>query len=426
MNPDKDMDHLDQTQSDPTKPNSDRQPPYSWVLMGNLWGIDTCNVFVFFSIGVLIPVWTEDMGMTSLQAGLMGSTGFLGFGLMALPASIWLTKYNPRIITLICTLGMAFVALIHAIAPTVTILLFARIAFVILAVSRIQIQVIFIQRWFFPRLYAFVNSIDFSVRSLGQMVAAAATPILIVLMGSWRHVFASVSLLLVILSVTWVLSERGQHTHQVNNNLKPQHGNPAGVLKRHKILWVVAGCQLGAAITFASYMTFYPTYAMDHLGISLSTVGVLMAAFPAGGILGSLSSGPLSQTIGMRRPFVWIPGILLPGMYFSLLVINSTLISMLIMFAAGFLAMGVPVILATIPMDMRLAPREVAVSHGLMRTLFPVGATIGPIFVGMIDQHSGSLFTGLSIVAPCAISLLIGGIAIPETGARKLPTMEPR
>ena len=69
--------------------------------MGNLWGMDLANVFLFMSIGVLIPIWKDDLGMTPLQAGLMGSAGFLGFGVMALPASIWLTKYNPKLVTLV-------------------------------------------------------------------------------------------------------------------------------------------------------------------------------------------------------------------------------------------------------------------------------------------------------------------------------------
>ena len=78
--------------------------------------------------------------------------------------------------------------------------------------------------------------------------------------------------------------------------------------------------------------------------------------------------------------------------------------------------MAVPPILATIPLDMGLAPREVAVALGLMRTLFPLGATTGPILVGMIEEQTGSLELGLTIMAPLALSLFIAGIILPETG----------
>jgi predicted MFS family arabinose efflux permease len=400
-------------------PAADRQAPYAWVVMGNLWGMDFANVFVFFSIGVLIPIWKDDLGMTPMQAGLMGSAGFFGFGLMALPASIWLTKYNPRLVTLICALGMVVTVLLHAVAPNVTILLIARFAFVLLAVSRIQIQIIFIQQWFQPRLYAIINGLDFSNRSIGQMVGIAATPSLVIMLGSWRAVYVAIAIALGLLCVAWVFFGKERYRTQEEGGPALQVGSPATVLRRKKILWVVAGCQVGAAVAFAAFMVFYPTYAMDQMNISLITVGLLMGALPLGGILGSLSAGALSEIIGRRKPFVWVPGLFLPVMYFALLRVDNLPAAALLLFGAGICAMAVPPILSTIPLDMRLAPREVAVALGLMRTLFPVGATLGPLMVGTIQQSTGSLFLGLSIAAPLAFTLFIGGIFLPETGAKK-------
>jgi MFS family permease len=144
-----------------------------------------------------------------------------------------------------------------------------------------------------------------------------------------------------------------------------------------------------------------------------------MAAFPVGGILGSLSAGTLSQLMGKRKPFIWGPGLFLPVFYFALLLVNSVPLSMLLLFGAGICAMAVPPILATIPLDMKLPPREAAVSIGLMRTLFPMGATLGPLIVGAIEQSTGSLFLGLSIVSPLACTLFFCGKFLPETGSKK-------
>ena len=55
---------------------------------------------------------------------------------------------------------------------------------------------------------------------------------------------------------------------------------------------------------------------------------------------------------------------------------------------------------------------------GLTRTLFPISATIGPLVVGAIVQSTGSLFVGLMIVSPMAVTLFIGGWLMPETGPR--------
>ena len=69
-------------------------------------------------------------------------------------------------------------------------------------------------------------------------------------------------------------------------------------------------------------------------------------------------------------------------------------------------------------MDLRLPHREVAVAQGLMRTLFPFSAMWGPLFVGLMQEGTGSLFIGLAIVAPLNITLFINGMLMPETGIR--------
>jgi len=149
----------------------------------------------------------------------------------------------------------------------------------------------------------------------------------------------------------------------------------------------------------------------------------LMSAFPTGGIIGSVFGGALSQKIGKRKPIIWVSGILLPIMYLILLNVNTIPLSMIILFMIGGTAMAFPPILFTIPLDMRLSAREVAVAGGLIRTLFPVGATLGPLIVGAIQESSGSLFLGLSIVAPLPITIAIASIFIPETGPRNTTTI---
>ena len=394
------------------------QPKYAWVVMPHLWAMDQVNNLVFFSLGVLVPIWRSELSLTPTQTGLLGTVGFMGFGLMALPASIWLTRYSPKLITLLCCLGMVGFTLLQAASPGAVVLMFGRLGFVMMAAARIQMQVMFIQQWFRPRMYATINSLDFGNRSIGQMLSLAATPALIILVGGWRHYYVLAAALLLLISLSWVIMGRERDAGAERGGPPPQVGNPAGVLRRHKVLWVVASAQVGVAISFGAFLTFYPTYSIDRLGISLETAGLLMSAFPMGGICGTLASGPLSQWAGRRKPFIWVPGIVLPISYILLLQATSVPLAALFLFSAGVAAMAVPPVLFTIPMDMRLPHREVAVAQGLMRTLFPFSAMWGPLFVGLMEESTGSLFIGLMIVAPLNVTLLVNGLLMPETGIR--------
>ena len=386
--------------------------------MLHLWAMDYVNNLVFFSLGVLIPLWRVELDLSPTQAGLLGTAGFMGFGLMALPASIWLTRYSPKLVTLLSGLGMAAFTMIQALSPGALVLVLGRLGFVMASAVRIQIQVMLIQQWFRPRLYATVNSLDYGSRSTGQVLALGATPAVVLLLDSWRNYYFLVGALMVLIVASWVFMGRERGTRAESGGAPHHEANPAGVLRRHKVLWIVATAQIGVAVCFGSFLTFYPTYAIDKLGISLETAGLLMSAFPVGGICGTLASGPLSQWVGRRKPFVLVPGIVLPIVYTLLLQAPSVPVAALCLFTIGAFAMGVAPVLFTIPMDLRLAHREVAVGQGLIRTVFPFSAMWGPLFVGLMQEGTGSLFIGLAIVAPLNITLFINGMLLPETGIR--------
>ena len=392
-----------------------QQSRFAWVVMSQLWAMDLLATVLFFSVGVLIPIWTDDLGLTLFEAGVLGSAGFLGFVIMSLPAAIWLTRYRPRLVVLLSLVGMGTLALAQAEAPTSAMLIAARFGFVLLAVVRIQMHVLFIQEWFQPRHYAQVNSIEFGIRGVAQTLSVAATPFLVTLLGGWRALYGALAAGLLALSAVWLIpsGERGRRSH--TDTPRPAAGSPAGVLRRHKSLWVVAASQLGAAMAFGSFVTFYPAYAIDTLGLSLSAAGLLMSLYPIGSTVGAFAAGTLSELLRRRKPLVWAPGLLLPIFYTLLLRTESVPLIGALLFGAGACALIVPPILMTIPLDMRLPPREVAVAIGLIRTFAPIGATLGPVFVGSIQGSTGSLFVGLSIVGPLALSLFIAGVLMPET-----------
>jgi MFS family permease len=400
---------------------AENQRGYAWVVMSMLWSMDIINVIIFSSVGVLIPIWKDDLGVTPLQAGLLGSAGFLGFGLMALPSSIWLTRYNPAIVTFICVMFMGFASLLHSVASSIQVIIAARFIFVLMSVSRLQMQVVFIQQWFISRLYATVNSLDFTIRHVGQTIGFSLIPIVVISLGSWQIFYAFLGIALLLLSVIWLIFQRNPNsgTESKNGIDNNDIGNPIKVLVRHKSLWLVSLAQSGAALTFGSILTFYPSFAIDRLGIPITSAGILMGIFSIGCIVGSMAAGPMSQYTGRRKPYVWVPGLLLPISYSLLIQTESLPVSAVLLFISGACAMAVSPVLATVPLDMRLHHREVAVSLGLTRTIFPFSATLGTMFVGVVQQNSGSLLLGLAIVAPMPITLFIFGILMPETGPSK-------
>ena len=110
-----------------------------------------------------------------------------------------------------------------------------------------------------------------------------------------------------------------------------------------------------------------------------------------------------------------MPGLLLPILYIFLFTTTSTTVTATLLLLAGWNAMIWVPVLRTIQFDLGFAPRETAVVVGLSMTIIPVGGAIGPPMVGLIQEISGSLQYGLLGIALFPITLVVGGLLIPET-----------
>ena len=108
-----------------------------------------------------------------------------------------------------------------------------------------------------------------------------------------------------------------------------------------------------------------------------------------------------------------------PLLYMVLLITANPIALSAALFCAGFCAFIVIPIVMAIPFDMGLRPREIALATGLTRTFRPLGATIGPILVGTIQQLSGSLTLGLAAVVPLPLFMALSGLLIPETSPHR-------
>jgi len=370
-------------------------------------------------LGVMLPSMTEELGISPLQAGMLGAVMFLGSATVALPASIWLSRFSPKKITFLSMFLTGITLLFQGWAPTFAILLAARFLMVINVASRMQAEVLLIHQWFTSKQIAVVVSISIGVMSIGQMAAVGLTPHLMTLLSGWRNVYFALGTIILVGAFLWMVIGRERVQFPTLEVDPSQRRSPISVLRRHKFLWVLAAAPSGAALAFGSVMTFWPTFALDSLNLSLTDVGMLMTLFPAGGVAASFLAGPLSDLIGRRKPFLWVPGILLPPIYVALFTTKLPVLAGILLLVAGWNAMVWVPIIRTIPFDLRLAPRETAVATGLSMTLLTIVGAMGPPLVGAIQQLTGSLQIGLISIVAFPLTLFIGGLLIPETGTHR-------
>jgi len=411
---------LNRTSEDAPKPEVEIQSPgYRWVVIGFLWSLNLIIPMTAMSIGVMLPSMTVELDITPVQAGMLGGVWFFGSAVVALPASIWLSRYSPKKITFLSLLLAGGTVLLQGWAPSFTALLVFRFFFVIVAVSRMQAEVLLIHQWFEPKQIGTVLGVSTGVMVIGQMIAVGLTPYLLIALSGWRNVYYMLGIIMIVTASLWVLigRERSQST-SADKEPQPQQ-SPIYVLRKYKFLWILAAAPSGAALAFSAMMTFWPTLALETLPLSLTEIGTLMTVFLIGGMIAAFIAAPLSSYLRRRKPFLWLAGILLPPLYIALFTTNSVIIAGILLFLSGWNAQIWVPIIRTIPFDLRLGPRETAVATGLGMTLLPIVGAMGPPLVGLVQEITGSLKIGLLSIVAFPITLLIGGLLIPETSPNR-------
>ena len=399
-----------------TEPRPEIQPGgYGYAVISVQWAINVLGPMVGLSVGILLPQMTEELGLTPVQAGLLGSSFFLGSLAASLPSSVLLSRYSPKTVTALATaLGALFMAL-QGLSPNFGALLGARFLFVVSMVSRVQAEVLLIQQWFPRTRIALINSLSAGAISTGQAIGVFLTPFLLLALGSWRNIYYALGGAFLVVLALWLLIGRERVSGQEGEPDRDRApGSPLGVLRRHKRLWLLATCPAGAALTFSSFMTFWPTYAIEAHGLSLTTVGSLMALYPFAGIASNVAAGPLSDLLRRRKPLIWGPALLLPPGYIALLSLDSAASLAPVMVLTGLGAWVWVSIIRTIPFDMGLAPRETAVATALTATMIPLGGASGPLLVGVLLEVTGSLEVALRAVSFFPLTLLLA-LLLPET-----------
>ena len=184
---------------------------------------------------------------------------------------------------------------------------------------------------------------------------------------------------------------------------------------RNKNLWLVAGLFLLHNFFFYSWTGWVPEL-MRLKGATASLAGVITSISMWAGAPALFFMPRLAYKLGVRKPFLWIPGIVLA--LAALSVIHVTIpVSWLLMALVGVANVTRFTTILALPVEMM--PREdVGVASGIVLSLGYTGGVLGTLVGGYILDITGSLDHSFLVLA--GLSVVAVGIAlkVPETGPK--------
>ena len=403
-------------------------PRYRWVVLTS-WMLPHLWSFVFLSsLGLMLPSIREELGLTGIQEGLLGGASQLANILLAVPFGWFLSRFNPKHITTISLFCAATFIFFQAWAPFYILLLLGRFLYGVTAVAREPAWVMLIRRWVPPREIVIANTMGnfmWGFVALGIM----AVPLLIrILDDSWRNASYVIGLSLLVLNFGWLFLGRDGKDLETAVQAPTERINPFAIVRRHKELWLLAFGMFGHGINFTGFSTFWPSFRLDHFGMSELESSVVMGI---GGLFTSftgLSVGLYVSRKGGKRTVLMLSGIILAASEMGLLWVGPLWI-LVLLFVVQSLGWTFFPAATTIPYELPgIKPRETVVAISALFMSLWGGAFFGPIISGVIQDTTSDVRLAISITSVAPLFMTVAALLLskkwnlPPSAERPSPT----
>jgi cyanate permease len=397
-----------------------KTPLRGWlvVLFSRLQGSSV--VLISYSFGMFLPFIRADLQLSPLEAGLLQSAWWVTSAVLALPCSVWFSRFRPVPLVLVSLcLGFPFLVL-QGLARSFLVLFLARCFFVLCHVMATPARPLLFQQWVAPPQYAVLNAVSLSLHSVLLATAISTSAWLITAAGSWRLVYGMLSAFLLLQTLLWwvVAREERAPVQGLKQALEAPQDTPLRALRVYPQGWLVGVTMLALSATWTAIVTFLPTLLLEQRGIPPGQSGPLLGCLYYGLIPCALLGGMLERRVKRRALLLWVPA--LCNTLFGILLTYTAAPWLLIVLLTGVgVVWIVSPVLEMLPFEFPgIRPREVAVVTSLIRTCSGLGFAVGPLVVGLVAQISGSLETGLFVLCACTgVGVIAGGLYPNSRGA---------
>lgn len=392
--------------------DSARVSSYRFVIEGSILLLQFALGLSFLSVAPLFPLIIDTYGVDRATASLLVGGSSLVLALAFIPCSLLPAKLGMRNALALGGLLMG-TGMLAPLAYSFPLLLATRLIFAIGAAIAITSASGIIMGWFPPRELPLVNGLNV----IGQSLGVTASMFLSVLIADWigwqgaLFCFGAVDLLATTL---WFIVGREEKSEVTSAGLSLEEIKAALGQRTTLLLGIGVAGGVAQFVTFSSWL---PSYYHDEFGFSLQKAGNIAGLLSLLGIAGSLLGSVLPFQVGLRRPFLIIPGLFMPLIGLGCFLTDTSVILYPSVGLLGILGWLYFPVMFTIPMELpNMTPRRVGMTVAIVLGMGNLTGFFAPLLVGFLRDQTGSFWLGLLICSLAPLSLLVVGYLLPETG----------
>lgn len=212
----------------------------------------------------------------------------------------------------------------------------------------------------------------------------------------------------------WILVQEPPH-NSISDKMLSRVKIPLRQVLRNKVVWLIAILLL--LHTFFTYAWYGWTPALlIFKGATPEFAGLLTSVTAWVGIPAFFLMPRISYKLRVRRPFLWVPAILLALVAWLAIYVDLPMI-WLLMAVVGVAEATQFTTLMALPAEM-MPKEEVGRASGLILSIGYIGAIIGPLICGRIWDLTGSLNISLLVLTAISIPAVAMPFWLEETGRK--------
>jgi ACS family hexuronate transporter-like MFS transporter len=388
---------------------------YRFVALALIMAVQTASNLGALGLPALAPLLRDDLSLTRQEAGSFLSAFYVGGALTSFPAG-WVADRIGVRWTLLAGQGLvgvcfALMALVPGYRSLLALVALAGVGFG--AVNPTSTKGVLV--WFPARSRATVVGVKQAGFPLGGALGALVLPALAIGTGlRWRGALAVAAAGIAVTAAAVGLGYREPPPGTAGAGGRGRGTQPRLVLLSRPI-WLVSWATFLYAAVQVSWISYAPLYLSEVVGLSAVGAGLVLGLAPAGGILGRVGFGILSdRLLGGRRRVVLLGAGVASG---ALCLATGGLspgspTAWVVVVALGFGVAGIGWNGVHHTLVAELAGREsAATAVGLCLAVSSLGVIAGAPLVGALADRFGGYgpgWLGLAGAMALAVLLLLG------------------
>jgi MFS family permease len=362
-----------------------------------------------YSYGTLLPDMLPALSISKAQAGVIYSSYFIAYTVLSPVLGLMADRFNLRILIAIFVTIMGTGTFLMQYATSVTqASLFFTIAGIGCAACWAPVMAL-AQRWISDKRRGMSLAMIDAGSSLGVMAAGAVVP-LAAAGSNWKVGWLYLGILSLVLGIINIILIRDHPKSVIKSTvskivLPERSGLSYKQILQDRRFWLIGIAYTMTGFAIIIPFTFLSTYAVQELDYPYATAALLITAIGAGGMLGKLTLGPISDKAGRIKILLLCAFLIGAGCLTMIFCRGWLLLAVCFIYGIGYGACWA--LYAACASDF-FSKKTAGGIIGLWTFLMGLGSIIAPILSGWTADISGSLtWAFILAMAGGFISLLL-------------------